>query len=102
MHPLAGRASQSGCVKWTSECIPAFPAHAEISSRSRGPVRGTMSGHSSNLRIAMKHAGHFLVYILLRVVVSIIQALSMETCHGGVRLLAYVLCDVVKFRAKTI
>jgi KDO2-lipid IV(A) lauroyltransferase len=65
-------------------------------------VRGTMFGHSSQLRNAMKHAGHFLVYILMRVVVSIIQALSMETCHGAVRLLAYVLCDVVKFRNKII
>ena len=50
----------------------------------------------------MKHIGHFLVYLLLRVLVSIIQAVSMETCAGVVRLLAYVLCDVVKFRAKTI
>jgi KDO2-lipid IV(A) lauroyltransferase len=50
----------------------------------------------------MKNAGHFLVYILLRVLVSIIQSLSMETCHGVVRLFAYVLCDVVKFRTKTI
>jgi len=50
----------------------------------------------------MKRAGHFLVYLALRVVISIIQALSMETCDGLVRLLAYVLCDVAKFRAKTI
>jgi len=51
---------------------------------------------------AMKRAGHFLVYLALRVVISIIQALSMETCDGLVRLLAYVLCDVAKLRAKTI
>lgn len=50
----------------------------------------------------MKHIGHFLVYLLLRVVVSIVQATSMETCAGVVRLLAYLLCDVLKFRAKTI
>jgi KDO2-lipid IV(A) lauroyltransferase len=50
----------------------------------------------------MKRAGYFAVYIVLRVLVSIIQALSIETCAGIVRLLAYVLCDVVKFRAATI
>ncbi|MGI8979169.1 MAG: lysophospholipid acyltransferase family protein [Pirellulaceae bacterium] len=50
----------------------------------------------------MKYIGHFLVYLLLRVVVSLIQALSMETCHGAVRLLAYLLCDIAKLRAKTI
>jgi Kdo2-lipid IVA lauroyltransferase/acyltransferase len=50
----------------------------------------------------MKNAGHFLVYLLMRVVVSLIQALSLETCSGIVRLLAYVLCDAVKFRAKVI
>ncbi|MFN0020523.1 MAG: lysophospholipid acyltransferase family protein [Pirellulaceae bacterium] len=50
----------------------------------------------------MKRAGYFAVYIALRILVSIIQALSIETCAGIVRLLAYVLCDVVKFRAATI
>jgi Kdo2-lipid IVA lauroyltransferase/acyltransferase len=50
----------------------------------------------------MKRAGHFLVYLLLRILVSLIQAVSIETCAGVVRLLAYVLCDVVKFRATTI
>ena len=50
----------------------------------------------------MKRAGHFLVYLLLRVLVSIVQALSMETCAGAVRLLAYLLCDVIRFRAATI
>lgn len=50
----------------------------------------------------MKRAGHFLVYLLLRVLVSLIQALSMRTCTAGIRLLAYVLCDVVRFRAQTI
>lgn len=50
----------------------------------------------------MKRAGHFLVYLLLRVLVSLIQALSMRTCAAGIRLLAYVLCDLVRFRAQTI
>ena len=50
----------------------------------------------------MKRAGHFLVYLLLRVLVSLIQAVSMETCAAGIRLLAYVLCDLVRFRAQTI
>lgn len=50
----------------------------------------------------MKRVSHFLVYVVLRVLVSIIQALSMETCAGIVRLVAYLLCDVVKFRAATI
>ena len=34
----------------------------------------------------MKRAGYFAVYIVLRVLVSIIQALSIETCAGIVRL----------------
>ena len=50
----------------------------------------------------MKRAGQFLVYLLMRVLVSIIQAFSMRTCAGVVRLVAYLLCDVVKFRAATI
>lgn len=50
----------------------------------------------------MKRAGHFLVYLLLRVLVSIVQALSMETCAAGIRLLAYLLCDVIRLRAATI
>src|SRR3954465_5391505 len=50
----------------------------------------------------MKRPGHFLVYLLLRVVVSIIQALSMETCAAGIRLLAWLMCDAIRFRAPTI
>jgi KDO2-lipid IV(A) lauroyltransferase len=50
----------------------------------------------------MKRAGHYLVYLLLRVLVSLIQALSMRTCTAGIRMLAYVLCDIVRFRSRTI
>jgi KDO2-lipid IV(A) lauroyltransferase len=46
----------------------------------------------------MKRVTDWLVYLLVRLFICIVQALRLETCHSVARLLAWVACDVVRLR----
>lgn len=47
-----------------------------------------------NLRLL----GDYVVYLLVRVLICIIQAMRIETCHAMARGLAYLACDILKLR----
>lgn len=46
----------------------------------------------------MKRLTDWLVYLLVRIFICAIQAMSLETCERLARLLAFVACDIVKVR----
>jgi Kdo2-lipid IVA lauroyltransferase/acyltransferase len=50
----------------------------------------------------MKRLTDWLAYLAVRMVVCLIQALRMETCHRLSRLLAALACDVLKIRAAVV
>lgn len=50
----------------------------------------------------MERFGHWLVYLLVRVFISLVQAVRIETCHAVARHLAWLLYDVVKLRRSVI
>ena len=50
----------------------------------------------------LRNAGHWLVYLLVRLIVCWAQAVTIETCHGVSRALAILACDVAKFRRRVI
>lgn len=52
--------------------------------------------------MSLKLAGHFLLYLLARVVVSMVQALPLDACGSLCRVLPYFLYDVIKLRRKVL
>jgi len=46
----------------------------------------------------MKRLTDWLVYLMVRVFICVIQAIRLETCHSVARLLAIVACDIAKVR----
>jgi|GEM_PF-251717 KDO2-lipid IV(A) lauroyltransferase len=46
--------------------------------------------------------GHWLVYLLVRVFISLVQAVRIETCQRAARVLAWLLYDVVKLRRRVV
>lgn len=50
----------------------------------------------------MNRLTDWLVYLVVRVFISVIQAMRLETCHSVARFLAVVACDIVKVRHKVV
>jgi KDO2-lipid IV(A) lauroyltransferase len=50
----------------------------------------------------MKQLMDWLVYLLVRIFVCIVQALHLDTCHSVARFLAIVACDIVRLRHRTV
>lgn len=50
----------------------------------------------------MKRLTDWLVYLLVRVFISVIQAVRLETCQSVARCLAVLACDIVKVRRKVV
>ncbi len=50
----------------------------------------------------MKRLTDWLVYLVVRVFICLIQAMRLETCHTVARFLAVVACDIVKVRRKVV
>jgi KDO2-lipid IV(A) lauroyltransferase len=48
----------------------------------------------------LANAGNYAVYILVRIFVCVLQALSIEACHSVARSLAWLLNDIVRLRHK--
>lgn len=46
----------------------------------------------------MKRLANWLAYLAVRTVVSLVQAVTLDTCHAGARLLARVATDLVRLR----
>jgi len=46
----------------------------------------------------MKRLTDWLVYLVVRIFVCIVQAMRLETCHAVARVLAYIACDVIRLR----
>lgn len=50
----------------------------------------------------LSRAGHYVVYLLVRVVISIVQALSLETAMTLARVLGWLLADVLRIRRRLV
>lgn len=53
-------------------------------------------------KVSLRRFGHWLVYLLVRVFISLIQAVSIETCLAAVHVLAYLAYDVVGLRRQIV
>ncbi len=50
----------------------------------------------------MKQLTDWLVYLLVRLAICFVQAISLESCHAIARLLAWVACDVIRLRQRVV
>ncbi len=50
----------------------------------------------------MKQLTDWLVYLLVRLAICFVQAISLEACHAIARLLAWVACDVIRLRQRVV
>jgi len=50
----------------------------------------------------MKRLTDWLVYLVVRLAICLVQALSLESCHAIARVLAWVACDVVRLRQRVV
>lgn len=50
----------------------------------------------------MKQLADWLVYLVVRLFICLIQALSLETCQAVSRLLAWLACDIVRLRGRVV
>lgn len=52
--------------------------------------------------VRLKPLTDWLVYVLIRVFVCVLQMLPIETCHGLARMLSVVACDIVRLRYRVV
>ena len=50
----------------------------------------------------MKRLTDWLVYLVVRLAICLVQALSLESCHAIARVLAWVACDLVRLRQRVV
>lgn len=50
----------------------------------------------------MRNAVDYFVYLIVRLFVCVVQALSLEQCHGVARFLAWFACDCVRLRRRVV
>jgi KDO2-lipid IV(A) lauroyltransferase len=48
------------------------------------------------------NVGNFLVYLVVRMLICIVQAMRIETCHAGIRWMAWLFCCVLRIRADVV
>lgn len=51
---------------------------------------------------AMKQLTDWLVYLVVRLAICCVQALSLESCHAIARTLAWVACDLIRLRRRVV
>ncbi len=73
------------------------------SGQETRPQHRALQIHNANgVVVSFQRFGQWLVYLVVRVVICVIQTISMESCEQVARLLAWLAVDVIRIRYKTV